>query len=562
MGLARLYRLIEMARSREDAMWAVLDWAATQAGEFTIKDLHRVWAAAGGGGDSASYQQFSTAINNYIYKFDPQSPVAKYRNPRYKYIRVGKTDKGTVPAPLQFVTRGARGAGAHHVLRWRPGLAPMRQPAAPKAPIHAEDDPVGDALDRLERKLGRPALKAAMQRWRQLGDLHRISADIMGDEQIRGRDKMLALHVAASGLVSKGGATRADAVDAEDEMRDEVGTHTGGLFKAHEPDETGFEDDEDGKTDPEARPLGAQVGGIGPGPSGGEDLPDDLLHGDDDGSVSPPEAADSDEVAPVGSEPEEGPERESPPEEPQEDDDGPMRGTLVDEDGNRIEVTIQYDEEEGALVTDGERMYEPEDHDLEIANGVLTQEAFDALEEDGWNLVASEQGDNDGEEAQADDTAAESEEGDEDSGDNDDGGDEAEEPNDVGNPEEGEFPTYVPEPDEEGDRFERAMFELVSEGDLREDNPLWDQLRKAKDAVDAHRVIKASGLPHGLHKYALVVARAIFTNTGRDFDSGQKRNESRLASLYGIAEAPLVEPVDFDQESGLKRVFGWVGRSG
>ena len=102
------------------------------------------------------------------------------------------------------------------------------------------------------------------------------------------------------------------------------------------------------------------------------------------------------------------------------------------------------------------------------------------------------------------------------------------------------------------------MFELVDQGDLREDNPLWAKLKAAKDSIDAHRIIKSSGLPHGLHKYALIVARAIFSNTGRDFDSG-KRNESRLTSLYGIIESPLEEPVDFDQRSGLKRVFGWRG---
>lgn len=534
-------RLAEMARQREEPMWAALDFAATNGGEFTIRDMFNVWAKAGGGNDNASYQQFSTAINNYIYKFDPRSPTAKYRNPRYKYIRVGKTDKGTVPAPLEYVARGARGAGNAHMLRWREGIPPMRQPAPQKAPIHSEDDPVGDALDRLEKRLGRPALKAALERWKRLGDLHKITTDIMGDSQIRGKDKAYALQVAADHLLKAGKATQSQVARAEDQVDAQVG--------ADEP--SGFEEDE--PTQQDAKPL---FGGDE------EEMPDDLLHGDEGEAPAGPESdepvepqeAPPDEAEPVGE-----------PEAPAEEDET-MRGTLIDEDGNRIEVTIQYDEEEGALVTDGDRMYEPEDYNLEVANGVLTQEAFDALEEDGWNLVAADQG---GEEAQADDGEGEATgEPDEEEPDEEGGDEEGEEPpakggtvqassepNDIGSTEEGEFPVYVPEPDEEGDRYNRAMFILVDEGDLREDNPLWGQLRKAKDATDAHQVIMRSGLPKNLHKYALIVARAIFENTGRDFDTGKSKNESRLLSLYGLGESPLEEPVDFNQESGLERLY-------
>lgn len=519
-------------------MWAALDFAATNGGEFTIRDLFSIWAKAGGGGDSASYQQFSTAINNYIYKFDPRSPKAKYRNPRYKYIRVGKTDKGTAPAPLEYVSLGSKGSGNVTKLRWREGIPPMRQPVAQKAPIHTEDDPVGDALDRLEKKLGRPALKASLERWKRLGDLHKITTDIMGDSQIRGKDKAYALQVAADHLLKQGKATQSQVARAEDQIDAEVG--------AEEP--SGFEEDE--STQRDAKPLFG-------GEEGEEEMPDDLLHGDDEGGPAGPE---SDEpVEPQGEPPDEteppedGAESEAPAEE-----DETMRGTLIDEDGNRIEITIQYDEAEGALVTDGERMYEPEDHSLEVANGVLTQEAMDALEEEGWNLVAAEQG---GEQAPTDGSEEPEGEPDESEPEEDGGGDEEpppttpSEPNDIGSTEEGEFPAYVPEPDEEGDRYERAMFILVDEGDLREDNPLWGQLRKAKDSTDAHQVIMRSGLPKNLHKYALIVARAVFENTGRDFDTGKPKNESRLLSLYGLSESPLEEPVDFNQESGLERLY-------
>jgi len=565
--LARLYSLHEahaldeMARSREEAMWTVLDWAATQPGTFTINDMYREWKKAGGGGDSASIQQFSTAINNYIYKFDPSSPVEKYRNPRYKFIRVGKTDKGNVPAPLEFVQKGRPGKGSPSVLQWRRGLGPMRQPAAPKAPLAPDDSPVGDVLDDLEKKVGRPALKAAMQRWKQLGNLHKISADIMADPMFRGKNKMLALQVAADTLVSSGKATQKQADDAEEDMEDSVpasGDRTPFSSQA-EPDDGANEFDDDEKTDPDAKPLGSQQDQQ----TGDEDYPDDLLHGDDE----PPSAPSDSEEEPEGAAE---PERTEPE---QSADDGTMRGFLVHgENGKRIPVTIEGDDEEGYTVKDArDESYGPyEGYNLEVANGVLTQDAFDDLEEDGWNLVAAE-------ESQADDSEEDSEDGggDDDEGDEEDGSDDESEPDDrqgstraasddsgdVGDPEEGTFPSFVPEPDEEGDKYQRAMFELVSEGDYREDSPLWGQLRKAKDSIDAHRIIKTSGIPPGLHKYALTVARAIFTNTGRDFDTG-KKNESRLASLYGIRESPLVDPVDFDQKNGLERLWSWAGRTG
>jgi hypothetical protein len=539
LQLYRIGRIAEMARTREEPMWAVLDWAATQPGEFTIRDMFRIWAKSGGGGDNAAYQQFSTAINNYIFKFDPKSPKAKYRNPKYKYIRVGKTEKGTVPAPLEYVTRGARGAGNAAVLRWRPGISPMRQPQVPKARLADEGDPVGDALDKLERKMGRPALKSALQSWERLGDIHKITAAIMADVQIRGRDKALAMQVAVDRLMKQGRITPAQADRAEHEVEDEVGgsPDAGGS--------SGFEDDE--PTQQDAKPLFG-------GDDAEEDMPDDLLHGDDDAAgpasdnpVTPDDGVDAD----AGAEDD----ASQPPEEPAgSDEDEVMRGTLVNDEGERIEVTIQYDEEEGALVTDGERMYEPEEYNLEVANGVLTQEAFDALEQEGWSLVAADQG----EDAAEEEPPPEEPEGDGEGAEEpveEPEADSGEEPGDVGDPEEGEFPAFVPDPDEEGDKYERAMFVLVDEGDLREDNPLWGQLRRSKDAADAHQVIMRSGLPKGLHKYALTVARAIFQNTGRDFDTG-KKNESRLLSLYSLAEdSALKEPVDFNQETGLERLY-------
>ncbi len=564
LQLYRVRRITEMARSREDAMWAVLDWAATQPGEFTLRDMHRVWAQAGGGGDSASYQQFSTAINNYVYKFDPRSPKAKYRNPRYKYIRIGKTDKGTVPAPLEIVTPGGRGGGNAAVYRWRhhQGVKPMRQPAGPKAPIHGENDPVGDALDRLEKRLGRPALKSAMARWRQLGNLHKISADIMADVQIKGKDKMLALQVAASNLIDSGKATQSQADRAEGEMEAEVGMDQGQDRTPFSDQSGGFEDE--APTNPDATPFGSD---------GDADVPDDLFHGDegDAPAAEPPGEAPVDPDAPV--EPDQG-EDEAPPSEPDEEE---MRGTLVGteeggSEGQRIPVLIRWDEDEGATVEreGGDPIGPYEGFNLEVANGVLTQEAFDDLEDDGWSLVAAE-------EAQADDSEEDSagEDDDEPEDDDGDGEDEPEDrqgsvqasdPGDVGNPDEGEYPAFVPEPDEEGDKYERAMFELVDSGNelepprFREDDPIWGQLRQARDSVDANRIIKGAGIPVNLHKYLLAVARAIFENTGRDFDTGKRRNESRLIGLYGLGETALADPVDFDQESGLERVYRWRAR--
>ena len=551
MRLTELYQIVEMARQREEAMWAVLDWAATQPGEFTIKDLHREWAKAGGGGDGASYQQFSTAINNYIYKYDPTSSVPKYRNPRYKYIRVGKTDKGTVPAPLQYVTKGHRGAGAAHVLRWRTGIPPMRQPApGTKAPISREGDPVGDALDRLEKKLGRPALKTAMQRWKQLGDLHKISADIMADSQIKGRDKMLALQVAADSLVSKGQATQAQAKAAGDEMADDVG----GLddrtpFSSAADAADNFGDDE--RTDPDSNPLGAQRSQDPeePAGTGDDDFPDDLLHGDE---------GDSEEV---GAPPDYD---EPPPQEDQgQDDDDMMRGFLVGtaeggNEGTRIPVTITYDEDDGATVQreGGEPTGPYEGFNLEVANGVLTQDVFDDLEEDGWQLVAPSESEDAPDPQDTDLGDEDDDEGTPEEDDGDDDGDE--EPDDR----QGRVSaaSYLPKADEDGDKAEHAMYRLLDEGGLDEDDPLFDKLRAAKNQLDASSIITRSGLPRNLVRSALIVAQAIFDRDGRDWETGERRGpkrESRLASLYGISESPLEEPVDFDQKSGLARLYQW-----
>ena len=64
-SIRNVFRLAEMARSRGEPTWAMLDWAAQQQGTFTIKDLYKVYTQAGGDIGETS---FHTLVNKLIAK--------------------------------------------------------------------------------------------------------------------------------------------------------------------------------------------------------------------------------------------------------------------------------------------------------------------------------------------------------------------------------------------------------------------------------------------------------------------------------------------------------------
>ncbi len=202
MTLLELYRLDEMSAKRKEAMWAVLDWAASQQGEFTMKDLFQVFQRNGGGGSI-------TSLHTAIGKMTAENPY--FTN---KGIDAPLSDKH----PFIMAKRGSRGAGSPNTLRW--GLDhPLREPVDPNAANNGEsehDEAIGDATDRLEALVGREKLKACMARWKNMKSIHQAVMDIKGSIPMRGQ--MDALHVASSFMTSGGGASEDDVEQGEDEI--------------------------------------------------------------------------------------------------------------------------------------------------------------------------------------------------------------------------------------------------------------------------------------------------------------------------------------------------------
>lgn len=404
MSLLNLY---EMSRARGDAMWAVLDWAAQQPGDFTYQDLYKIFQAAGGG---STMQQFHSMVK-----------VAKpWKDDQAKY---GVSEK----RPFVFSKRGNRGKGGAAQLSW--GLEGPLRTAQPMPTPKSEDEPedeMGEILDQLETKIGRPALKAMLQRWRNMTDVSKIYSDVNRDSTIPARFKNAAYHVAISHLVGKGQQKPSAGVDLGPEKNDTPFT-TPPKPKAQAPK-------------PQAAP------------------------------------------------------------EPEDDDEDMGDGWETVPNGTSGDLAQNS--------TDGEEEPEQDDSEMELDPGI---DVFD-------NEPSDEEGEDDLKDR--------------------------------------EYPVYLPDPDDEGDMYEEAMFRIVSETDpvIDEFDPIWEQLKNSQDQDDAREIIRKSRIPKHLQPAAVRVAKAIYDNTGRDWEGKPKgKRESKLLSLY--REGPLAEPVDFNQESGLARIY-------
>lgn len=412
-----LSKIYEMARTRGEAMWAVLDWAAQQTGDFTMKDLYKVFQQAGG---ESTIQQFHSMV---------------------KVAKPWKDDQGkygvSAQRPFVFSKRGSRGKGGAALLQW--GLdGPLRAPQQRQPSLAGDDSPIGDIYDKLEDKLGRDALKAALQRWRRMTSVNQIATDIRST--VPARYQMDAIQIGTEHLVSSGKADEEDVEDAEAQLSPAAKAQA----------EPGMPATPFSPPKPRAQQPAAKKAAPTPAP------PDD----DDDEA----------ELAAMGFRKVDGPANEPDREEP--GDEGPGEDDATDAAFSGDDIPADF---------------------------------FD----------------------------------------DDDGGGEARGTED--------YPAYLPDPDPDGDKFEYAMSRLVDEGNLDADDPLWEKLKTAKNDVDAQQIIRKSNLPTGLQRSALIVAKAIFDNTGRDWETGKKMGESRLMRVYG--EGPLTDPVDFDQTSGLKRVI-------
>lgn len=194
----------EMARPKGEAIKAVFDWAAQQPGNFTIRDLYKVYTANGGRADTAgeNLQSFTTQIMKYIarpWKDGEKAEVSEKR-------------------PMLAVKQGSRGAGNPHIVKWALGK-PLRDPTTAKFvnPGEGDDEQTsGDAMDRLEELIGADKLKAAMTRWKKMPDLNRVVADIRGTIPKKGQ--MDALHIASEFLMDRGAADEDEIEDAEAEV--------------------------------------------------------------------------------------------------------------------------------------------------------------------------------------------------------------------------------------------------------------------------------------------------------------------------------------------------------
>lgn len=276
--LHKFFGLSEMARTKEEPIKAVLDWAAQQKGTFTISDLYKVYVANGGRANSEgdNKQSFTTQIMKLTARFWKDGEKAEVSEKR----------------PLQAVTRGSRGGGGRDptVIKWGLGHA-LREPGDARFVNPDDDNNSGEAMDRLEKalsyvgkglppdpKAGRQKLQASIERWKKMKSLNQIVADIRGSIPKKGQ--MDALHIASEFLMDRGQVDQDDVEDAEaavapapssqhDDDHDDGGDFSDEPSGGHED----MPDDEFSDTDvePEEEPAPAPVApkaNIPPPPAG------------------------------------------------------------------------------------------------------------------------------------------------------------------------------------------------------------------------------------------------------------------------------------------------------
>lgn len=448
-----LWNVNEMANTRKGPTWAVLDWAAKQAGTFSLRDMYNVYVRAGGGtGEGA----FATLINKLIVYNDPQTgeEVARYPNYRFGAER-----------PIRMIKAGRRGKGGAAEYEW--GMdGPLRDPETvedgPKEDSgeHSDDQMVLDAIERIGQHVRPGDLKVAIRRWKALGDHHRVAADIR--RTMPPRAQIDALYVAMDALHNMGKASQAEVDEAEPE---DAGAGTETPRTPFTPAKPRAQANQPTARQPKRAPRG---------PLSPEDVDAEL-----DRLGAP--RYDDDASDEGGSEEE--PETPAVPSEDDEDDDMAGWGTPIP---NEDEPTPAPQRTPMKAAPESK----PED-----------EEESEELSDDDVEDVPDEPADDDE--------------------------DDDDEPI--------EWPDWLPDP-KDGGRGGRAMEKLVDHANLDPGHPIWEQLWDAKNDVDAHRIIRKSGIDQNLHGSLLAVARSIFEHDGRDWETG-KKNESRLLGLWNLRES-------------------------
>jgi hypothetical protein len=171
-----LQMIYEMARPMSDATLAVLDWAASQEGAFTVKQMFQVYQNAGGRSPGAG---FSSNIG------------------RFKVLR--GVERPTLMRPLVQLFPSKKGPGNESFFMW--GLPGQKFPR-PEKPSKSEGNRVMRALDRLETEMGRDKARAALKRWASETEPSRVMTDI--EATVPGPYRADALLVAFDNLINKG----------------------------------------------------------------------------------------------------------------------------------------------------------------------------------------------------------------------------------------------------------------------------------------------------------------------------------------------------------------------
>jgi len=533
MTLLELYDLIEMARTRGDASWAVLDWAAKQpidpeTGEprsFTIRDAYRIYTAAGGMGTE---QQFSTIFNKWVAKYDPKSSKERYRDK----ARYGLSQD----RPLVITRSGRRGFRGAASYQW--GLdAPLRQaPTGEEAPEMEAEDPVGDALDKLEEYMGGIELKRQLAQWRAMTDMNSVMRSVM---TLPARMRAEAMLVASQHLVNSGRADQADVQDAERKLAArasaapeepatpfKVGQPRTDLSQAGRPgfrprppqpapepeaeadvDPAEWEDDAADKTQPDAASpfadvdVGGDEGGEAPG---GIELRAMLRY---QGRLSPGRVTWDGESATVT----DAMGNEIPP------DSGVELQTLGDE---------QFDDEYAGI------------HEWLAENW---PSLLDPPSEGGPDLEAEMRGE----------------------------GGEEEAPGEEGETEEaaaGDFPDWTPATDPTGSAPEQAMYRLVNEYGVGPDDPLWEAASSAEDedALSAAVADAWGDRPRKGFRDALSVALFGFGNAfevPEEYETAEPEEEGEPVEDEPAEEEQEIEPeAPVPSALGTGAVPDWLPR--
>lgn len=104
---------------------------------------------------------------------------------------------------------------------------------------------------------------------------------------------------------------------------------------------------------------------------------------------------------------------------------------------------------------------------------------------------------------------------------------------------------WIPRPDAMGSYAESSMEKLAAKG-LGPESDFWERIAGTTGNVDAHNLIRKE-VPIQLQRPALAVAKQIFQNLEKDWDSNEGRSLSRL---YRIAEATVDDEVPSPEKRG------------